>query len=116
MRTTKRWILVALMGLTGAAIVSPCSAASRFPEICQTQGKFVWADGKKPIVDEMLTAIVKEEGSFTAGYCSCTDLRKDCEAETPGACIPLLRECNKAIGSGGSFCKANVWGGQTCYK
>jgi hypothetical protein len=95
---------------------APSSAASRFPEICQSNGKFVWADGKAPVSDEMLRAIISDEGSFTAGYCSCTDLRRDCEAETPGQCLPLLRECNIAIGSGGSFCKANSWGGQSCYR
>jgi hypothetical protein len=81
----------------------PCTAASRFPEICQNQSKFVWAEGKAPVSTEMLNAILREEGTFTAGQCSCYDLRRDCEAETPGQCIPLLRECNRAIGSGGSF-------------
>jgi hypothetical protein len=95
---------------------APIGAASRFPQICQTNGKFVWADGKAPVSDEMLRAIIREEGSFTAGNCSCIDLRRDCEAETPGQCLPSLRECNTAIGSGGSFCKANSLGGQTCYR
>ena len=94
----------------------PCTAASRFPDICQTHGKFVWAQGKGPVSNEMLRAIINEEGNFTAGYCSCYDLRQDCEAQTPGQCLSLLRECNLAIGSGGSFCKANNWGGQTCYR
>jgi hypothetical protein len=103
--------------LTAVFLLSvPCNAESRFTQICQSHGKFVWADGKAPVSDEMLRAIIREEGSFTAGYCSCIDLRRDCEAATPGQCLPLLRECNMAIGSGGSFCKANNWGGQTCYR
>ena len=110
-------ILRALAWLVAAALApSPSTAASRFPEICQSQGKFYWAEGRTIIADEMLNAIIREEGTFTAGYCSCYDLRRDCEAETPGQCIPLLRECNGAINSGGSFCKANKWGGQTCFR
>jgi hypothetical protein len=53
--------------------------------ICKTEGKFVWAEGKAPISNEMLLAIVREEGSFTAGPCSCYDLRGDCEVDTPGS-------------------------------
>jgi hypothetical protein len=35
---------------------------------------------------------------------------RDCEAATAGRCLPLLREVDMTIGSGGSFCKANNWG------
>jgi hypothetical protein len=107
---------IAIIALASVQPMTPSSAAIRFPQICQTNGKFVWADGNAPVSDEMLRAIIREEGSFTAGNCSCIDLRRDCEAETPGQCLPLLRECNTAIGSGGSFCKANSLGGQTCYR
>lgn len=109
------WFTLAGLVIVGLA-PSICTAASRFPEICQSQGQFVWAEGKAPIPKEKLSAIIREEGTFTAGPCSCYDLTQDCEAQTPGQCIPLLRECNRAIGSGGSFCKANNWGAQTCYR
>ena len=96
-------------------VSAPCNAASRFPDICQNQGKFFWVEGRTLISNETLMAIIREEGSFTAGYCSFSDLRRDCETKSPKHCLPLLVECNRAIGSGGSFCTANNWGGQTCY-
>jgi hypothetical protein len=94
---------------------SAVNAKEKMREICWQNGYLLWADTRESIT-RGAAGYLSEEQKASAYYCSCGDLRRACITGGEKDCDKMAIECTESLKSGGTFCKANQWGGQNCYK
>lgn len=83
-------------------------------EVCQSDKQLVWRDTRMLITRGDFIELTVD-GGIPSPHCGCIDAEITCVKGGSLECDAVGPECNRALNSGGRFCVANQWGGNTCY-